>query len=193
EFKSICDHEHTGSCKECTQVDTVVQDFIELASKHWNDKIKAKDDMRHRMKRVTEMAIKSQMQIKAFQSHVMRTVVSETARSSIISNLTNGEALVTLDFAQKILPKLSIEPQSAFYGKKGISLHVTHVLVKFGSKLYHHSFGHIIDNPQQGGSAVAAIIRHVLPILEKQGVKKVHFRSDNAGNLKKLTFTDPFQ
>lgn len=96
------------------------------------------------------------------------------------------------------LPSISVlsEGQSGFFGKKGITLHVTHSLAKIGGRFVDHAFAHSLDNCKQvfnwinlfsslllieDSALVFGIVRHVLGILETKGISKVYIRSDNAG------------
>lgn len=54
------------------QIDNVVHEFIDFSSKVHKEKVKQKDDMRHRLKRIVEIATKNQKDIQSFQAHVMR-------------------------------------------------------------------------------------------------------------------------
>ena len=64
--------------------------------------------------------------------------------------LQKGDALLTLDWAQKIMPMQASESQSDFYGKSGISVHVTNVLsIDENGNFRQHNFVHIMKHEAQ--------------------------------------------
>ena len=58
--------------------------------------------------------------------------------------------MLTADFAQKWLPQQSGEPSNDYYGKAGLSLHVTHALCRNQSGgLIIHTIAHNIGYVEQ--------------------------------------------
>uniref|UniRef100_A0A914XN95 Uncharacterized protein n=1 Tax=Plectus sambesii TaxID=2011161 RepID=A0A914XN95_9BILA len=94
-----------------------------------------------------------------------------------------GYSGLTLDWAMKWLPKKARETQKDFFGKKGISWHITHVLRRDpqDGKFKQRTLVHITDQDLQDADAVVAILKHVLEDLKLFGVKSIFLRSDNAG------------
>lgn len=90
-----------------------------------------------------------------------------------------------------------IEAQTDYFGKKGMSYHVTHAQTKKNGRIAQHLLYHVITTDQQvscvtsittntniqDSVAVVQIIRHTLEELKKVGIKAVNIRSDNAGEL----------
>ena len=58
----------------------------------------------------------------------MRTVNQDLCRENLLHNLSNDEIYLNLDWAIKFLPVKSREPQSEFFGKRGISWHIIMVM-----------------------------------------------------------------
>ncbi|GMT16118.1 hypothetical protein PFISCL1PPCAC_7415, partial [Pristionchus fissidentatus] len=112
---------------------------------------------------------------------MLRAVVSDNEKTSIQSNLSNNHALITADWAQKVLPQAAVEGQSGYFAKSGMSVHITHVYAKLNDADYHHSFLHVFQSSKQLSADVSAILRHVLSILDVMGITNVYLRSDNAG------------
>ena len=63
--------------------------------------------------------------IEAWKAHLLRTVNQDLCRENLLDNLSNDEIYLNLDWAMKFLPVKSREPQSEFFGKRGISWHIT--------------------------------------------------------------------
>lgn len=86
------------------------------------------------------------------------------------------------------------EAQSGYFGKSGMSVHITHCYAKINNQVYHHALHHIFESSKQveiihllmyscslqGSSDVALILRHAFSVLEEKGITRVTLRSDNA-------------
>lgn len=105
-----------------------------------------------------EICVENEAVLRQYRQHVIRCVASEYDRRHIIDNLEEGHALITADYAMKLLPtnamyyfmKLIIglysifrEQQSQWFAKAGVSFHMCAVIAKIGGQLASHSFGHI--------------------------------------------------
>ncbi|GMT22477.1 hypothetical protein PFISCL1PPCAC_13774, partial [Pristionchus fissidentatus] len=135
-----------------------------------------------RVCRMIELLFIGHQSVDEFRKHQIRTKRSELDRKEIIDSLLPGDALIIWDFSLKVLPNKFVETQSAWYGKSGISYHLSYVIANINGDLKHHSFGHAADDFKQDSVAVSAIAEHVLRILKEKGINRVFLRSDNAGN-----------
>ncbi|GMT23853.1 hypothetical protein PFISCL1PPCAC_15150, partial [Pristionchus fissidentatus] len=106
---------------------------------------------------------------------------SHRVKEQNINLLKDGEASIIFDFGQKFLPKKFREAQSDYFGKSGLSFHVSHVHANIGGRIAQHQAIHIITNDRQDSGAVIQIIHHLLGELKKKGIRSVYLRSDNAG------------
>ncbi|CAF4148956.1 unnamed protein product [Adineta steineri] len=66
--------------------------------------------------------------IEAWKAHSLRSINQDLCRENLLDKLSNGEIYINLDWAMKFLPCKSREPQSEFFGKRGISWHITVVM-----------------------------------------------------------------
>ena len=75
------------------------------------------------------------------------------------------------------------EKQSDWYGKRGLSWHVSSVISRseLAGELQVTSFVHLFDQCTQDWFAVASIIEHLLKYLKANNVQRVHLRFDEAG------------
>lgn len=102
----------------------------------------------------------------------------------MIDKLCKSKVLITQDFAMKFLPMQFREAQNDFFGKRGLSWHITVVLRRSAAaKLESQSFIHILEKSLQDSGAVVPIMAHVLTCLKKQHpeIAKTYYRQDNAG------------
>ena len=121
-------------------------------------------------------------EIQAWKSHQLRSVRQDTARKSVLEGLDDSSVHITQDWAMKFLPLKYRETQSDWFGKQGISWHISVVARKKGGKLQTQVFVHIVENCNQDGHVVVLIIKHVLCTLKKEHPKlaNAYIRQDNA-------------
>ena len=79
----------------------------------------------------------------------MRSVFTDLRREEMISSLKENEAFLTLDFAQRWLPQKHYEAQKGYFAKKGLSLHITHVLANISGSFAQHSLVHLLTSDVQ--------------------------------------------
>ena len=79
------------------------------------------------MKYDTEKAAERILQWKA---HIVRAINQEKSKIDVLNNLTGEEVLVVMDWAMKWLPRSYRETQKEWFGKKGISWHVSACITK---------------------------------------------------------------
>lgn len=82
-----------------------------------------RDDLLYDLKRAKENIFK-------WKWHVLRSCNQEAAKQKVLSSLDKNSALIIIDWAMKFLQLRHREKQSDWYGKKGISLHVSSVITK---------------------------------------------------------------
>uniref|UniRef100_A0AC34G5Y4 Uncharacterized protein n=1 Tax=Panagrolaimus sp. ES5 TaxID=591445 RepID=A0AC34G5Y4_9BILA len=83
------------------------------------------------------------------RSHIVRSKLSDMERAKDISELDETKAYITLDWAHKLLPTKYRETQKDFFGKDGMSYHISHVQTVKDGDFIDYSFVHIIENNKQ--------------------------------------------
>ncbi|CAD5211027.1 unnamed protein product [Bursaphelenchus xylophilus] len=188
-FKEKCDeqgensHEHTILCPRCEMEKQTLGEVQNTFEQLLTDARKAQDKPKITYyEDMTTDFLEAIEKIKNLKRHQVRAAHSNKVREELIGRLKPGEALIVLDFAQKVLQMRFRETQQQYFGKRGMSLHVAHVTaISPNGKLIQHSFLHVLGVEVQDGEAVVAIIRHCLENLKQNGIEKVTLRSDNAG------------
>ena len=175
-FRQRCQHVHEEHCSECDSMNSVLNEICEFVER---DSFPSKDDSDE----AQYLAQHSRDTILAWKAHQLRTVRQDKARLEILENLDYGSVFLTQDWAMKFLPRKYRESQSDWYGKRGISWHISVAVRRRNNQLESQGFVHIIQNCTQGSSAVVAIMAHVLNALktEHPEIQKAFFRQDNAG------------
>ena len=110
-------------------------------------------------------------------------VHKDTARTDIVDSIQEDSVLITQDFAMKFLPAHYRVMQAEFFGKRGISWHLTVYQSKQGGELVAQMFVHIIESGLQDSHTVVSMMEHVLKTLKHEHPKltRVVYRQDNAG------------
>ena len=121
--------------------------------------------------------------IRSWKTHQLRMVHQDTARTDILDSLQEDSVLITQDYAMKFLPTQYRETQAEFFGKRGISWHLTVCQSKQVGELVAQTFVHIIESGLQDSHTVVTIMEHVLKTLkyEHPELMRVVYRQDNAG------------
>lgn len=175
-FRQRCQQVHEEHCSECDSMNSVLNETIEFIEQ---DSFPSKDDSDE----AQYLAQHSRDTILAWKAHQFRTVRQDKARLEILENLDYGSVFLTQDWAMKFLPRKYRESQSDWYGKRGISWHISIDVHRHNNQLESQGFVHIIQNCTQGSSAVVEIMAHVLNAwkTEHPEIQKAFFRQDNAG------------
>ena len=125
----------------------------------------------------------SEEAITSWKAHHLRSVRQDQARIECLNLLDETSVLITQDWAMKFLPRRYRESQSDWFGKRGLSWHISVVAQKVDGKLQSQAFMHIIENCLQNTSAVVRILKHTLRTLktEHPEITSAFLHQDNAG------------
>ena len=104
----------------------------------------------------------------SWKSHQLQMVHQDNARTDILDILKQNSALIVQDFATKFIPVQYQEMQKEFFGKRGISWHITVCQTKVDSNLLAQTFVHIVKSGLQQSETVVTIIEHVIQTLKKE-------------------------
>ena len=101
-----CNEQHTNTCSDC---DEIFQFFIDIEKNTSND--------------IYEEICGLRDQIFYYLSHQTRKVFLNSQVNANLLDLDEKGAIIIVDYKMKILPKSARETKSAFFEKKGWSLH----------------------------------------------------------------------
>ena len=131
--------------------------------------------------------------IREWKKHQMRSVHQETARTYVLQQLDDQSVFIYIDWAMKFLPLKYREAQRDWFGKRGLSWHVTYVIrlarsqsssVTSKDRMYEHrTFVHVFNTCTQNGRAIVSILSDTFNRLkeEEAGINTAYVRCDNAG------------
>ncbi|KXJ05237.1 uncharacterized protein LOC114574926, partial [Exaiptasia diaphana] len=175
DFITTCDHEHKERCDRCVIFPKVVSELTKVIENlHDGDE---KDQLKFELNQAKQ-------KIDAWKAHIIRSINQDQARLDIINNLGQESALLVLDWAMKFLPRKFRESQSDWFGKRGISWHIT-VAARRNDEgnITMVTFVHIFEKCSQISATVLAIIDDVFSQLKSFApeISTVFLRQDNAG------------
>ena len=144
-----------------------------------------KADIPHEEKEEMKFVVaQSKKNIEAWKSHILRYINQDEARLDIINALDNSSVLVVLDWAMKFIPRKYRESQADWFGKRGLSWHISVAMKKSpGESLQTLTLVHLFQKSNQDSLYVLAIIDDVIDKLKIAipGLKSISLRQDNAG------------
>ena len=102
--------------------------------------------------------------IHAWKRHLLRAVHQDRARQEALDEVDSSKVFITQDFAMNFLPRRFKETQMEWFGKRGISWHISHCVRRTSSNecegsVYSHLFRQSIS---QSSEVVAAVMFHNL-------------------------------
>ena len=175
DYISPCDHAHKERCDRCDILPHVV-DEIQSVLENIDDGAE-KDEIKFQVEQ-------SVQNISAWKAHILRSSNQDQARLDVLESLDPTSALLVLDWAMKFLPKKYRESQSDWFGKRGISWHITVAIrKKEDGTMQMLSFVHVFKKCSQVSDTVLAVIDDVFQQLKSTSpeVQTVFLRQDNAG------------
>ncbi|KAK3705287.1 hypothetical protein QZH41_008174 [Actinostola sp. cb2023] len=183
DFLESCSHQHSETCDECQNLRDVleeVEDRIRGSSWHPYSN-EQQEDILYDLKQ-------ARSDILQWNAHIIRSVNQEAAKQDQLKMLAqhSNSALIIMDWAMKFLQLKYREKQSEWYGKRGLSWHISTVISSDPDKtgnLELQSYAHLFNLCQQDWFAVCSVIENILEVIKSQKphVKQVFLRSDEAG------------
>ncbi|KAK3736782.1 hypothetical protein QZH41_002391 [Actinostola sp. cb2023] len=176
DLRQLCSHIHSSSCDQCSALDVAISD-IEQALKEVNFE---NEEMRDES---TYLFSSAQRAIQAWKCHQLRSVRQDLARTDALQLLDHETILIVNDWAMKFLPQMYRESQQDWFGRRGISWHISVDFRKVDEELQSQAFVHIVQSCSQDSTAVVVMLQHLLRTLkdEHPEIMRANLRQDNAG------------
>ena len=112
----------------------------------------------------------------------MRSINQEEAEQDAQKSEDPQSAILIMDWAMKFLQIKFREKQSEWFGKRGLSWHISTLITKNvdSGKIELKSYAHIFDSCQQDWYAVCSIMENTLEVVKKEHpqMTQVNLRSD---------------
>ena len=171
-----CQHTHDQGCLQCEDLQRVLENIERYLLSEVCLPEEELGDLLYTFEQSEEA-------ISLWKAHQLRSVRQDQARTYCLNLLDESTVLITQDWAMKFLPTKYRELQSDWFGKRGLSWHVSVVARKVDRKLQSQAFVHIIENYLQDTSAVVRILEHTLRTLKTEypEITSAFLQQDNAG------------
>ena len=176
EYQQTCNHQHMDRCDKCQGLTETLADIARIISQSTFANGDDKDE-------ATFIFETAKLAILSWKCHILRSANQDQARLDILDKLDQETVLIVNDWAMKFLPQKYRESQADWFGKRGVSWHISVVYRRLNGVLQWQGFIHTIQSCNQDSSAVVAIMQDVLHTLklEYPEIKNAYFRQDNAG------------
>ena len=116
--------------------------------------------------------------IQEWKRHQLRSAHQEKAHQYALEQLDNQSVFIHIDWSMKFLPLKYRERMTDWFGKRGLSWHITHVARLRKPSSYstspknctyeHRSFIHVFNNCTQKSRTVVSILNGALKKLKKR-------------------------
>ena len=171
DYRKPCDHTHDECCNQCEALGAVLNDIKERIKQATFPSVDDHDEAVY----LTESAITA---IQNWKCHLLRSANQHQARTDVLELLDDKSVLIVNDWAMKFLPRKYRESQTDWFGKRGISWHISVVYRRLKGQLQWQGMVHIIQSCSQGSPAVIYIMENVLKTIKKDHpeVKTAYFR-----------------
>ena len=135
------------------------------------------DDILFDLKRANESIFE-------WKARILRFVHHDEAKKDAFEELDSESWVVVTDWAMKFLQLYYREKQSEWYGKRGLSWHISSFVFKnpLTKLLEVQSYAHLFDTCTKDWYAASSIVEHLLQVIKTKypAIKKVSLRSDEA-------------
>lgn len=180
-----CNHQHSEICIPCENIYHTIRSIENSTESLTFSSYLIKEEVEFDIKTSIDKLIN-------WRNHLIRSVNQDKSKSNILKHLEKDQVLIIADWAMKYLPQNFRETQSDWYGKQGISWHVTCALFlpdmeeqdsDTEKNLEILSFVHLVQNGSQGWFSVSQIFQDIFSTLKelKPHLSDVYIKSDNAG------------
>ena len=180
DYQSACDHTHQDTCHRCEELTAVLHEIDEGIQRMSSNNVS--EDTREELFFVSDQ---SRQNILAWKAHLLRSINQDDARLDVLDSLDETSVLLIEDWAMKFLPRKYRESQTDWFGKRGISWHLTVATRRMApdQDLEMMTFSHVFQSCNQDSPAVQAIMTDVIGKLKQvmPTLRTVYYRQDNAG------------
>lgn len=156
-----CNHDHNDRCLQCDAISATLADIEKLLSEATYPNDEDRDEALY-------LCHTAQRAIQAWKCHQLRSVRQDQGRLDVLDLLDDDTVFIVNDWAMKFLPQMYRESQTDWFGKRGISWHISVVYCRILGELQSQRFIHIVQSCSQDSSAVITIMQHVLRTLNAE-------------------------
>ncbi|KAL9986649.1 hypothetical protein ACROYT_G000821 [Oculina patagonica] len=125
EFQKSCSHQHLSTCDDCQGLKKVLQELrLEIEGPSWTPvNSEQREDLLYDFDR-------AKSDIFLWKAHIVRSINQEEAKQDLLKTADATSAIVIMDWVMKFLQLKYREKQSEWFGKRGLSWHISTVITK---------------------------------------------------------------
>jgi len=148
-----CDHIHTRDCSDCNALEYSLFRVQSEIEKILPDNQSKKDTIFNTKNEIEK--------IKEWKRHLIRGWAQDQIKYKTLNELDANSIYVHADWAMKFEPIKFMEKQEEFFGKRGLSWHITCIVFLKDQKLTSLTYVHIFESCSQDVDAVISILDSV--------------------------------
>lgn len=114
-FKSLCEHEHSEICDECSNVFQLLDSTSEI--------VLSIEDTAKKGEMIYDANL-AQNFVMNWMRHILRGVQQNKSKTKCMNEVNSTTSFWLKDWAQKVIPTKYQEAQKDYFGKRGMSLHI---------------------------------------------------------------------
>ena len=183
-YQNDCNYSsHENSCDQCESLLDAISKITPLVTKHKQVSSNEEEELKYDISQSTTC-------INLWKSHILSTINQEHAKKKPLAEMDENTAFVVIDFAMKFLSRRYRESMVNWFGKAGMGMHVSCIIMKDAqrpvpNKIHHKKGTYLtfIGKAKQDQGAVMAIYQSVLKQLKEDfpHLESIINKSDNAG------------
>jgi hypothetical protein len=158
-FCQNCLHEHSTNFNDCQALKNTLREMEHaIRGTSWTPYNRDhQEDLLYDFER-------AQADIQLWKAHILRSINQEEAKQDLLKNKDPNTAVIIMDWAMKFLQLKYREKQSDWFGKRGLSWHVSTVISvdEKSEDLVLKTYAHLFDACQQDWFTVLSIIENTL-------------------------------
>ena len=159
ELQHPCPHQHQSTCEQCQGLRNVLKEVrLAIEESSWKPYSSEKrEDFLYDFDR-------AHSDIMLWKAHIVCSINQEEAKQDALKSEDPQAAILIMDWAMKFLQIKFREKQFKWFGKRGLSWHISACITKnvHSGKIELKSYAHIFDSCQQDWYAVCSIIEDTL-------------------------------
>ena len=179
DFQNKYTHRHSVICESSEDLKAIFVEVSEKIGQH--EDVSFSQDHREDLLYDCEV---SKNYILKWKAHILRGINQEKAKQSIIKRLDDSSVLIIMDWAMKFIQTRFRKKQSEWYGKRGLSWHISSVISKNSEAQTVNvtSYVHLLGDCNQEWFSVASLVEDLVRALKTSSpsVNRVYLRSDEA-------------
>ena len=163
DFQEHCTHQHMLRCPQCDEITLCLQKMCQIVKDGKNLRFysqEQQDDFLYDIENSSEAIVK-------WKALIMRSVNQDQAKQDILAKLDQSSCLVVMDWAMKFLQLRYRKKQSDWYGKRGLSWHISNVVSRSQSGTTEViSYAHLFDQCTQDWYTVTSILEDLFKLVK---------------------------